>query len=38
MSIVHLFYDAPIFAVFLTLGYIILCGVFLYMLIRMYKK
>ena len=38
MSITYFFHNAPVLATILTLTYIVLWGVFLYMLYKMYKK
>ncbi len=38
MSITVFFREAPVFATLITLGYLALMGVFVYVIIRMYKK
>ena len=38
MSIIEFYHDAPILATILTLVYVALWAVFIYILIRMYKK
>ena len=38
MNITDFFREAPLFATLITLGYIALLGVFIYVIIRMCKK
>lgn len=38
MSITVFFREAPVFSTLITLGYLALMGVFVYVIIRMYKK
>lgn len=38
MNITEFFYEEPILAIILTLGYGVMVGVFIYLLVRMYKK
>ena len=38
MGIIDFFRDSPVLATILTLAYIIICGVFIYMFVRMYQK
>ena len=38
MNITEFFCDEPILATILALGYVVLVGIFIYLLARMYKK
>lgn len=38
MSITDFFHDSPVLATILTVAYVILIGIFIYMLIRMYRR
>ena len=38
MSFIDFFHDAPVLATIATLAYAVIVGVFVYILIRMYKK
>ena len=38
LSIVDFFRDAPVLATVLTLAYTVIVGLFVYMLVRMYRK
>ena len=38
MSLTDFFHDAPVFATIITLAYVAIVGVFVYILIKMYKK
>ena len=38
MSIIEFYHEAPLLATLITLGYIAVFGVFIYMMVRMYKK
>lgn len=38
MSITEFFREAPVLATLITLGYLALMGVFVYVIVRMYRK
>ena len=38
MSIIDLFHNFPVLAIFLTLAYAALWGVFIYMFVKMYRQ
>lgn len=38
MNIIDFFHDAPVLATIISLAYVVIVGVFVYILIQMYKK